>query len=195
MLAEWIRDVVGLDEIWFIPTGSPYLKARESILPGRERLRMAELAIEGNPFFRCLDWEVKRKGDTYSYETLEQLRESYPQDLFYFIVGADCLFTIDTWKKPERIFANCTLVAAVRGDVSMEAMEARKAELVRKFQTPEKNVEIMLVPFIQLSLSSTQIRQRIRQGQSIRYLVPDQVVTYIEGRGYYREKRDTFEET
>ena len=108
-LAEWVRDALKLDEIWFIPTGSSYMKDSRDILPGEERLRMVELAIQDNPFFRCLDLEVAREGYTYSYETLEQLNAAYPENSFYFITGADCLFTIDRWKNPERIFGNCTL--------------------------------------------------------------------------------------
>ena len=189
-LAEWVRDVLKLDEVWFIPTGSSYMKDSRDILPGRERFHMVELAIQDNPFFRCLDLEVAREGYTYSYETLEQLNAAYPENSFYFITGADCLFTIDRWKNPERIFGNCTLVAAVRGDVSLEAMEARKKELEKKFCCRE---EIQLIPFLQWSVSSTQIRRRILQGRSTRYLVPDRVISYIEEKGYYREKNESVE--
>lgn len=189
-LAEWVRDALKLDEVWFIPTGSPYMKDSRDILPGRERLRMVELAIQDNPFFKCLDMEVAREGQTYSYETLEQLKARYPEDMLYFITGADCLFAIDSWKNPERIFASCTLVAAVRGDVSLEEMTAKKKELEEKFYSREG---IQLVPFLQLSVSSTQIRHRILQGNSIRYLVPDKVISYIEEKGYYREKNESVE--
>lgn len=189
-LAEWVRDVLKLDEVWFIPTGSSYMKDSRDILPGRERFHMVELAIQDNPFFRCLDLEISRKGHTYSYETLEQLRARYPEDMFYFITGADCLFAIDHWKNPERILGNCTLVAAGRGDVPLEVMTAKKKALEQKYDCRE---EIQLVPFLSLSVSSTQIRSRILQGHSIRYLVPDRVISYIEEKGYYREKNESVE--
>ncbi|HBA51027.1 MAG TPA: nicotinate-nucleotide adenylyltransferase [Lachnospiraceae bacterium] len=191
MLAEWVRDALKLDEVWFIPTGSSYMKDSRDILPGRERLHMVELAIQDNPFFRCLDLEIVREGRTYSYETLEQLRAGYPEDMFYFITGADCLFAIDSWKNPERIFSNCTLAAAGRGDVSLEEMGGKKRELEQKFQMRE---EIQVIPFLSLSVSSTLIRRRILQGQSIRYLVPDRVISYIEEKGFYREKNDVKED-
>lgn len=190
MLAEWVRDELKLDEVWFIPTGSSYMKDSREILPGRERLHMVELAIEGSPFFKCLDIEVVREGRTYSYETLEQLKSVYPEDEFYFIVGADCLFTIESWKNPARILGICTLAAAVRGDVSLKEMEAKKKELERKFCSEQ---EIKLIPFLQLSISSTEIRRRIFQRRSIRYLVPDRVIAYIEEKGYYREKDESVE--
>lgn len=110
-------DAVALDEVWMVPAGTPYMKAGQEILPGEERLRMTRLAIRDNDRFRCLDIEVKRQGYTYTFETLEWLRGRYPEDEFFFIVGADCLFAIEGWKAPERIFANCTLVAATRGRI------------------------------------------------------------------------------
>ena len=190
MLAEWVRDALRLDAVWFIPTGSSYMKDSREILPGRERLHMVELAIRDNPFFECLDMEVAREGRTYSYETLEQLRAVYPEDIFYFIAGADCLLTIDSWKNPERIFSNCILAAAVRGDVSLKEMEKKKRELEQKFCSQGK---IQLIPFLQLEVSSTEIRQRILQKRSIRYLVPDRVIAYIEEKGYYCEKDESVE--
>lgn len=192
LLAEWVRDECGLDEVWFIPTGSSYMKDSKEILPGTERLHMATLAVEDNPFFRCLDLEVRREGATYSYETLEQLRKQYPENAFYFIVGADCLFNIESWKCPEKILGNCTLVAAARGEVSLTELEEKRKELEKRFCPSGEG--IVVVSFLQLPISSTQIRRRVRQGLSIRYLVPERVAAYIEEKGYYREKDESCEE-
>ena len=181
MLAECARDTIGLDEVWFIPTGQSYKK---NDLPGEERLNMVQMAIAGNPAFCCLDLEIRRGGYTYTYETIEQLRDMYPGEEFYFIAGADCLETIEQWKCPERIFKGCTLAAAVRGHSCMEEMERLKGELVERFCA-----RIILLPFLEMSLSSTQIRERVRKGQSIRYLVPDSVSDYIKEKGFYREER------
>lgn len=190
MLAEWAMDAAALDEVWIIPTGISYLKSQQEILPGRERLHMTELAVKDNPRFRCLDMEIRREGYTYSYETLEELERRYPQNSFYFIVGADCLFSIETWKASERIFAGCTLIAAVRGETDLSKMEEKKRELMEKFP---RNQDIILLPFISFSVSSTQIRERVRTGLSIRYLVPDKVMSYIYEKGFYSEKRNQFE--
>ena len=187
MLAEWALDALKLDEVWMVPAGMPYMKAAQNILPGAERLRMAQLAVRGNGRFRCLDLEVKRQGYTYTCETLEELRGKYPEDAFFFIAGADCLFSIEKWKAPERIFANCTLVAAVRGENTLPEMEAKKRELEERFC---EGREIALLPFLHMSISSTEIRERIRRGQSVRYLVPDDVLAYIREKGFYREKSD-----
>ncbi|MCI9337620.1 MAG: nicotinate-nucleotide adenylyltransferase [Lachnospiraceae bacterium] len=190
MLADWAMDAVKLDEVWMVPAGMPYMKAGQEVLPGAERLKMTELAVRDNDRFRCLDIEIRREGYTYSYETLEELRRRYPEDDFFFIVGADCLFTIETWKAPERILSCCTLVAAVRGGRSFSELERKKDELEKRFCT--KN--ILLIPFLQMSISSTEIRERIRRKESVRYLVPDSVLAYIREKGFYREKEEWFEE-
>ena len=188
LLAEWALDEVPLDEVWFIPTGSSYMKSSREILPGEERMRMTELAIRGNSRFRCLDLEIRREGPTYTYETLRLLRAQYPEDSFFFILGADCLYTVENWKNPEEIFRNCTLVAAARGNWVLEAMEEKKRSLENRF-----GGNILLLPFLRISVSSSLVRQRIRDGQSARYLLCDSVLTYIEEKGFYREKRESAE--
>lgn len=184
MLAEWAMDAMNLDQVWMIPAGMPYMKAGQEILPGAERFRMTQLAVRDNHRLKCLDIEIRREGYTYSYETLEELRKRYPEDEFFFIVGADCLFTIETWKAPERIFASGTLVAAVRGGNTLSELERKKDELKKRFCTEN----IRLLPFLQMSISSTEIRERIRRKESVRYLVPDNVLAYIKEKGFYREK-------
>lgn len=182
LLAEWVKNEAGLEEIWLVPNGVSYMKESQEVAPAEDRLRMTELAIKRNRSFKCLDLEVKRGGYTYSYETLEELTRAYPGDTFYFILGADCLFTLETWKYPERIFQCCKLIAAVRDDVSLETMTEKKEELEQRY-----GGEILLLPFVRMSLSSTKIRERIRQGKSVRYMVPDSVLTYIEGKRLYKQ--------
>lgn len=182
MLAEWAASSAKLDEVWFVPTGISYMKADRNVLPGQERLRMAELAIQDNDRFRCLDVEVCREGYTYSYETLELFKGACPKDTFYFIEGADCLFSMENWKCPEKILQNAVILAAVRGDISLDRLRDKQKDLVMRF-----GGEIQLLPFLHCSLSSSEIRNRVRNGQSIRYMVPDSVLSYIEKKGLYLE--------
>lgn len=195
LLAEWALTEVGLDEVWFIPTGVSYMKNAKDIAAGEDRLRMTQLAVEDNSSFKCLDIEVRREGYTYSCETLEYLRQEYPEDSFFFLVGADCLFSIESWKDPERIFHNCTLVAAVRGETTLPEMEEKRRELEHKYQGAcgTDGCRILLLPFISMSVSSTEIRRRIYDRKSVRYLVPDKVMTYIKEKGLYSEKSNRFE--
>ncbi len=191
LLAEWVLDALQLKEIWFIPTGNPYKKRASELVSGDERYHMTTLAIQNNSHFKCLDMEIRREGYTYSYETLELLKEKYPENDYFFITGADCLFSIDSWKYPERIFQCCTLVAAVRDQVSIKEMEKQKLRLEQKFSLDCQ--KIVLFPFIQLPVSSTEIRQRISKGQSVKYLIPENVLSYIKEKGFYSEV--SFEKT
>lgn len=180
MLAERAMDAVGLDEVWLLPSGISYMKSGQDILPAEERLYMTQLAAAENEHFRCIDTEVRKPGATYTCETLEQLKQEHPETDFYFIVGADCLFTIESWREPERIFAACTLVAAMRGDFSAKEMEQKKCELEHRF-----GVKIVLLPFFHVEISSTQVRESVAGGKSIRGLVPERVRAYIEEKGFY----------
>lgn len=122
----------------------------------------------------------KRGGNTYTYETLEALRSMYPQSRLYFIAGADCLFNIEKWYCPQKIFENCVLLAASRSGAPMEALEKKRCELTEAY-----GAEILLMAFPNMEISSTDIRRRRRLGRSIRYLVPDRVREYIVRNHFY----------
>lgn len=183
MLAECAREEMQLSEVWFIPTGYSYMKQNGTTERGpvsEERLEMTRLAISGNPHFRCLDIEVKREGNTYTYVTVQELKKQYPENDFYFIFGADCLYGIENWKEPGRIFASCEIIAAVRSDFAEDKMQDKIKELRDKY-----GARIHFLSFRELALSSTDVRKRVRLGKSIRYMVPDNVISYIEEKGFY----------
>ncbi|MDR2042940.1 MAG: nicotinate-nucleotide adenylyltransferase [Clostridium sp.] len=196
VLAEWARETAGLDEVLFIPTGHPYMKygaasqdgdslrraAALSMPTAADRYHMVELAVKTRSGFLGCDIETSRPGFTYTYETLDLLRQGHPDCDFYFIMGADCLFTIETWKEPERIFRACTVISAVRGRTPTAEVEQKRRYLERLFAG-----KILLIPFLSIEISSTDIRERVREGKSIRYLVPDPVIGFLEKRGFYRE--------
>jgi len=180
LLGQWAVEEAGLDGVAYIPTGNSYMKERNEILPGEERLAMVELAVSGNDRFCCLDLEMKREGNTYTYETLKELHTMYPQTSLYFIVGADCLFSIENWYKPESIFRHCTLLAASRNGMPMEMLEQKRRELGKRY-----GADIRLMSFPNMEISSTDIRRRCAEGRSIQYLVPDPVREYIKRNHYY----------
>ena len=182
ILAQRAMEELALDEVWFIPTGCSYMKKDSvDILPGQERLEMTMLAVQDNPKMKCLDIEIRRNGYTYSYETLEQLKRENADTGFYFIFGADCLFSIEKWKYPDRIFHSCTIAVAVRNGASVDAMETKIAELKKRY-----GADICLLPFPNLEISSTDIRERIKQGKSVRFLLPEKVLGYIEEKRLYK---------
>ena len=112
LLAEEAREFLNLDEVIFMPSGNSYMKSAASILKGEMRARMVELAISGNPYYLLSRMELERKGPTYTCDTLVQLKNSYPENEFYFIAGADTLLTLEGWKNPEMVLKNCIMAVA-----------------------------------------------------------------------------------
>jgi len=180
LLAEAALDEVGLDGIMFLPSGQSYMKDSDEVLHAEERLRMTELAVKDNPFFFVSDMEVKREGNTYTYETLSAIKEIHPDTELYFIMGADCLFSIENWRYPDKIFACCTIIAAVRDDVDNDELHAQALYLSEKF-----DAKIILLPFLKTEISSTAIRERVRNGKSIRYMVSDAVYNFLIDKKLY----------
>ncbi len=180
LLAENARETFELDEILFVPSGLSYMKKGMEMADKRMRLEMTRLAITDNPFFALSPVEVEREGNSYTYETLEALRAAEPETMFYLIVGADSLFAMETWKHPEAIFKNCAVLAAVRSGSGCEDLEIQIARLEGKYGT-----EIRRIPMDEIPVSSTDIRNRIHQGKSIRYMVPGNVIAYIEKHRLY----------
>lgn len=182
LLAETAREQYDLDEILFIPSGRSYMKRELEILPGETRLAMTELAISDNPYFKASDLEICRPGNTYTCETLRELRRREPDTEFFFILGADSLFALETWKNPREIFDSCTILAAVREERDREAVKEQADKLEQKFHG-----KVQLLSCGKIEISSTRIREQLQKGQSVRYQVPDEVIQYIEKNHLYRQ--------
>ena len=180
LLGEYCLSSDMVDEIWYMPTGISYFKKGEPMLSGEERLHMVELAIASDPRMKALDLEVKRGGNSYTYETLEKLRTLYPEHDFYFIVGADCLFTIETWKEAQRIFDAAVLLAAGRNRISKCDLEAKANELKNRF-----HARIQFIEFPESPLSSTMIREKIANGEDVSEDVPPAVLEEIQRKHYF----------
>lgn len=182
-LAQAAYAYCGLDEVWFMPSGVSYLKAEDKIADGEKRLKMTALAVEEIPYFSCSDMEVRRAGNTYTADTLRQLAEKYPSDSFYFIMGADSLFGLPTWKEPETIAGLCTLAVVVRDDADVRALQAQKELLEQKYAAT-----VVIVPFKKVAISSSDIRERIAKKQDVAELLPEKVLAYINENGLYAEE-------
>lgn len=180
MIAEDARNYCKLDEIIFVPSGNSYMKENAHILPGHLRLEMVKLAIFSNPCFSCSDIEIKRGGNTYTYETLSEFHQMYPKDELYFIMGADNLFSVERWKNSEQVLQSCTLIAASRGVVAFESLKKQAIHLEK-----DQNARVILLPERKMDLSSTEIRQRILKGQSARYMTPERVCDFIGEKQLY----------
>ncbi len=183
IIAEQARDQYGLDRVLLIPSGHSYFKDNRSrkVLPAQTRLEMTRIAARDHAPFEVSDIEVNRPGNTYSFETLEQLRELYPSSELYFIVGADTVCSMRTWRAPERIFAACTILAAIREDqVDPEQLRKESDALARDY-----GARILPVEIPNIGISSTDIRERAAAGKSIHYLVPSELESYIIENGIY----------
>lgn len=182
LLAEAAREQYELDKVLFIPTGVSYLKANIDIPDGSTRLKMVQLAIEDNPYFEPSDMEIIRSGNTYTYETLLALKKEYPNSTLYFIMGADNVFGIESWQMPQVIFDLATILATYREGFVSDKFEEKKKELITNYKA---NIESLYIP--QFDVSSTQIRERIKDGKSVKYLIPDIVSDYIYQFNLYKE--------
>ena len=178
VIAEYLRDQLILDEIWFVPTRNHPLKDNQTISAPEVRFEMLQLAVSDNPAFRCSDVELKRAGISYTIDTLRYLAaELKPLDpVFYFLIGMDIVNELPRWKEPLQIMKKSKVIAFGRPGFH-----------------PDKLVEVYL-PYIQfisvplLEISSSLIRQRCQEGRSIRYLVPEIVRKYIIDKGLYGQQ-------
>ena len=177
IVAETIMDEFHLDKVVFIPAAVPPHKLDKQISPAKHRYMMTMLATCSNPRFQVSDMEMHRQGPSYSRDTLAQLLEEHGRDTeFYFIVGADSVENLHTWNRIDELLTMCHFIGASRPGCmpDMEKIAQRFGPLVEKIhrlETPE------------LEISSTEIRHRVGQKRTIRYIVPETVEQYI-----YKEK-------
>lgn len=176
MVAESAREKLRLDKVVFMPSGFPPHKEKSKVSEACHRFRMVELSIRDNCFFCASEMEIMRRGDTYTIDTLTQWKENFPEDEIFFITGADAMDLMVTWKDYERLFDYAKFVVAVRGDSKMYRLKPQHKGF-------EDRIIILDTPCIEIS--STQIRQNVRDDISIRYMVSDAVREYIHENGLY----------
>jgi nicotinate-nucleotide adenylyltransferase len=172
--AENAREALGLNTIHFIPAGAPPHRVGPKTSP-TDRFAMVALATASHPAFVASDVEVKRAGTSYTVDTLISMREAFPNDELVLIVGSDAFGDIASWKDTDRIFSMCRVAVVHRPG------EVPGSELVLEFTMDR----VSWVEAAGLQVSATDIRRRVAEGRSVRYLVPDLVADYIQKRGLY----------
>lgn len=180
LIAENALESYHLNEVLFIPTGVPYMKSEKQVSDVRDRVRMVELAISDNPNFSLSTIEADETENTYTYRTLEKLKELNSGAEYFFIMGADSLFAMESWKYPEKIFSDCTVLAAVRDEKNAMDVRDKITELEHNYKA-----KILLLPARSIEISSTDIRRRLMRKESVRYMVQDTVITYIKEQKLY----------
>ena len=181
MTAEAVRDEYHLDKVIFIPAAVPPHKQNQDVTEAMHRYVMTVLATCSNPNFEVSDIEMNRPGPSYTIDTIRELLERFGEDTeFYFITGADAIQEIHTWDRIEELLEMCHFIGASRQGClpDVNQIKASFGELgkrkIHRLETPE------------LEISSTDIRNRIKKGYSIKYIVPTAVEQYIYKQGLYR---------
>lgn len=172
IVCEHVRAELRLDRVLLVPASVPPHKPTKELVSSEHRLAMLELAIHGNNHFDISTVEIERGGVSYTVETLEYFKQLSNDELF-LLIGMDNLIEFHSWRSPERILQLATVVVMSRAGFSSAAVP----------QALRDRVVICSVP--EIEISSRQIRQRVREAKSIRYLVPDSVAEYIRQTGLY----------
>lgn len=179
-IAYEAREQLNLDKIIFMPAGTQPLKVDNKVTSSELRYSMVKLAIEDYREFSISDYEIEKQGLSFTYETLEHFKRD-DRELF-FITGADCLMNIEKWREVEKIFSICTFVVFLRGGFDKEKLKEQKKIIEEKY-----NGNIVILELKELEISSTDIRERIRDNKRIDFFVPPKVREFIESKHLYKE--------
>jgi nicotinate-nucleotide adenylyltransferase len=178
VVAEEARIKLGFSEVLFVPAGRPWLKRDRNITSAVHRVEMVRRAVADNPHFKLSTLEVERAGPSHTVDTLTMLKRQLGSEVsLFFILGRDTLAGLPLWKEPEKLVQLCRLVVAPRlGSKDLKHLEAAIPGLLDK---------VIQLDMPVIGISSSEIRQRIAQGQPIRYLVPLEVEEYITEHKIY----------
>ncbi|MBR2257478.1 MAG: nicotinate-nucleotide adenylyltransferase [Blautia sp.] len=183
ILGEKSYEQLSLDEVWYMPAGNPpHKQLRGGGAADEQRVEMVRLAICDNPHFRLSLMEMNEDGFTYTYRTLEKLRERYPDTEFYFIIGADSLLSFDSWMKPGRILGAAIVVVATRDHLPSPQLTREMDRLTEKY-----GGRMVLLDTMNIDVSSHMLREWTARGNSLRYYTPDAVVRYIRENRLYQD--------
>ncbi|WP_025680338.1 nicotinate-nucleotide adenylyltransferase [Paenibacillus massiliensis] len=174
LAAEAARDGYALDQIWFMPSHIPPHK-RAAGATGEQRLAMTREAVACNSAFEVLDLEIRRGGVSYTIDTIRALQELHPDKDFYFIIGADMVNYLAAWEQIEELASRITFIGLRRPGF----------ELALELLPPFLHNKVLLADMPVVDISSTDIRERLATGHSVRYMIPESVYEYIrKGRMY-----------
>ncbi len=170
ILAEEVREKLELDRVVFVPTYFPPHKETSDVAVAKARFEMIKMAIKGNKYFCASDMEIKRKGKSYTIDTIREFNRIYPHDELYFITGSDLLNYLNEWKDLEEVIKIVKFVVATRPGYPLE-----------KIPSYIKTVAIRAV-----DISGFEVRACVKENKSFRYLVPEAVCSYITKKRLYK---------
>jgi len=180
--AQAALEQFGLDRVVFVPAGRPPHKLDHAISPAEDRYNMVVLATQTNPSFEVSRVEIDREGPSFTVDTVEELRGRVPDDTtLYFITGTDAILGLDTWREPGRLVTLCQFVAAPRPGYPGRGAKDGLGRLEATYGCRFLDVDVPA-----LDISSSDLRRRVSEGRTIKYLVPEPVEDYILSHGLYR---------
>jgi nicotinate-nucleotide adenylyltransferase len=180
-IAEEARKRLLLSRVIFVPSGQPWLKTDRTITPAPHRIKMIEIAIEKKPYFEVSAIEINRKGPSYTIDTLNTIKRNLGKEgKLFLILGWDSLTEIPKWHNPDALVRICTLVAFTRINTERPNLAAIEALV------PGIKQNTVMLDIEPVDISSTDIRERITRGLSLKKLVPDRVVGYIGENNLYK---------
>lgn len=182
IVAEEARVRLKLSVVLFVPVGQPWLKIDHVITPALNRVEMVRRSIANNPYFKLSTVEVDRPGSSYTVDTIASLRDELGTQSFFFILGWDSLAGLPLWKQPAKLVQLCQLVVVPRLGLNLPDLSSFASSVPGLMD----RVTRLDAPII--GVSSSEIRERVAQGLSIRYLVPDEVAKYIAERSLYEKQ-------
>lgn len=182
LIAENAAAQYDLDEVWFMPTGQSPHKQQQNITDAGHRCEMIELAIVDNPKFYLSRLEVDSDETNYTYRTLSRLHELHPDEDFYFILGGDSLKSFEKWREPELILKSAYILAAIRDDVEGDSFQEQIDNLNHNYDS----LGVFPLRTPKFTVSSRGIRELVKNKNTIRYMLPEQVREYIIKHNLYQ---------
>lgn len=173
--AERAREEAGLDQVWFMPAHVPPHKDHAPLASGEDRLAMVRLAVAGNPHFAATDFELRLGGTSYTVDTMSILVRQYPEYRFFSIIGADMVMYLPSWHR----------IGELVKLISFIGLQRPGTELALDTLPPDIRGSVTIADMPLLDISSTDLRRRLADGRSVRYLIPDPVRAYMEEKGLY----------
>lgn len=178
--AEGVRFEYRLEKVIFVPAGRPPHKPNYRISDPEHRLALTRLAVASNPFFEVSDLEIKRPGLSYTYDTIREMHRVYVPEEIFFITGADAVLEILSWHRFGDLLEMCRFIAVTRPGYDLNNLTGKLSEL------PAHLIDrIVPVEVPALTISSSDIRRRVREGRPIKYLLPESVEAHILERHLY----------
>ena len=182
-IAYEAKEALNLDKVIFMVAGNPPHKKDSPVIDSNYRYDMVKMAIKDYSGFEISDYEIKKNGYSYTYETLQYLKKQEDNVEVFFIAGADSLMAIEKWSNTDLVLNNCTFVAFNRGEYNKSILEEQKYKLEKKY-----DAKIVILNVTDIDISSSMIRERIANGKRVDFFLPEEVKKYISENKLYRRE-------